>query len=296
MVAMTDNVKGAALMMASMACFVTNDAAMKALSDELPLAQAVALRSLATCALMVILMQAMGMAKHTLSRRDSRLIWVRNAMEVGTAYFFITALFNMPLANATAIMLVLPLTVTLAGAVFLGQPVGWRRLVAIGVGLVGVLLIVRPGVEGFNIYSLYVLIAVVMVTARDILSRKLSRDVPTLLVAFRNAISVFVAFAVMSLFVDWQPVSPKAAMQLGLASLVIIGGYSCAVAAMRVGEVAAIAPFRYSSLIWSLLLGLVYFGEWPDGVTLIGACIVVVTGVYTFWRERQIAQNSTAMK
>ena len=289
---MSPNLKGAGLMMASMACFVTNDAFMKALSDELPLAQAVALRGVSTCVLMLALMRVMRAPKYRLSARDSRLIWLRNAMEVGTAYFFISALFNMPLANATAILLALPLTVTLAGAVFLGQPVGWRRLAAIGVGLGGVLLIVRPGLEGFNIYSIYALVVVVLVTARDILSRKLSPDVPSLLVAFRNAISVMVAFGLASLFVDWQPVSPMAAFQLGAASLVIIGGYSCAVAAMRVGEVAVISPFRYFSLIWSLLIGLIVFSEWPDQLTLTGAAIVVVTGVYTFYREQRIARGA----
>jgi S-adenosylmethionine uptake transporter len=126
------------------------------------------------------------------------------------------------------------------------------------------------------------------VTARDILSRKLSVNVPTMSVAFRNAVSVTAAFGLVSIFTDWQPVSQKAALQLGAASVFIIGGYFCAVSAMRTGEIAVIAPFRYTSLLWALVLGLVVFAEWPDAITLIGAAIVVATGVYTFNRERRL--------
>lgn len=280
-------------MMASMAAFTLNDACMKALSDELPLSQALFLRGLATTALMYLLARSVGGLTFTMSRRDRMLVRLRNVMEIGTAYFFINALFNMPLANASAIMQALPLSVTLAGALFLGHAVGWRRLSAILVGFLGVMLIVRPGLAGFNIYSLYVLIAVLLVTIRDILSRMLSTDVPTMTVALMNAFSVTVAFGLASIFTDWAPLSGKAAWQLGAASVFIIGGYVFSVAAMRVGEIAIIAPFRYTSLLWALALGLVVFSDWPDGLTLIGSAIVVATGVYTFYRERRISRQNT---
>ena len=101
------------------------------------------------------------------------------------------------------------------------------------------------------------------------------------------------AFGLASLFSDWQPLSATAVMQLGGASIFIIGGYVFSVAAMRVGEIAVIAPFRYTSLLWALVLGLLVFGEWPDAVTLLGGAIVVATGVYTFYRERRLTQNRT---
>lgn len=282
-----DNLRGAGLMMASMACFVLNDACMKALSDELPLSQALVLRGLSTTVLMYLLARHFGALRFRVKRRDRKLILMRNAVEIATAYFFITALFNMPLANATAIMLALPLTVTLAGAVFLGQAVGWRRLTAILVGFSGVLLIVRPGLDGFNFYSIYVLIAVALVTVRDILSRKISADVPNMTIALSNAISVTLAFGIVSLFNDWQPVTQTAGLQLAGASIFIIGGYIFSVSAMRVGEIAIVAPFRYTSLLWALTLGLVVFSEWPDMLTFVGSAIIVATGVYTFYRERR---------
>ena len=284
--------RGAGLMMGSMVSFTLNDACMKALADELPLSQAIFLRGIATTVLMFILVRVMDAPTRGISRRDIWLIRARNVTEVATAYFFITALFNMPIANAAAIMQALPLTVTLAGAVFLGQAVGWRRLTAILVGLTGVLLIVRPGLAGFNYYSLYVLAAVAMVTIRDVLSRKISSDVPTVTVALMNAISVMIAFGVASIWSDWQPLSVKAGLQLGAASIFIIGGYIFSVAAMRVGEIAVVAPFRYTSLLAALVLGLFVFGEFPDILTLIGAGIVVATGVYTFNRERRLAADA----
>lgn len=294
MAILTDNMRGALLMMGSMASFTLNDASMKALSDELPLAQALFLRGLATMALMYLLARSLGAIKLKMSRRDRNLVRLRNLAEIGTAYFFITALFNMPIANAAAIMQALPLSVTLAGALFLGQAVGWRRLSAILVGFLGVMLIVRPGMAGFNIYSVYVLIAVVLVTIRDVLSRKISAEVPTMTVALMNAVSVTVAFGLASLFTDWAPLSGKATMQLGAASVFIIGGYIFSVSAMRIGEIAVIAPFRYTSLLWALVLGLAIFAEWPDLLTLLGSAIVVVTGVYTFYRERRFSRRNTS--
>ncbi len=294
MVIPSDNVRGAALMMGSMAAFTLNDACMKALSDELPLFQAVFLRGVGTTVCMVLLALATGGLRLDLSRRDWTIVGLRNLTEIGAAYFFISAIFNMPIANATAILQVLPLTVTLAGALFLGEAVGWRRLSAIMIGFLGVMLIVRPGFAGFNVYSVYALATVVLVTARDILARKLSRAVPSMTVALLNAASVTAVFGLGSAFVDWSPVSATAAMQLGAASVLIIGGYVFSVSAMRIGEIAVIAPFRYTSLLWALVLGLVIFAEWPDAAALSGGAIVVATGIYAFSRERRLRRLAGA--
>lgn len=290
---LAENARGAAFMMASMAAFTVNDAFMKGLSDALPLNQALFLRGLMTIALMLPLARALGAGRLHFSAADRRLIRWRNVMEVGTAYFFLTAVFNMPLANASAIMQALPLTITLAGAVFLGQAVGWRRLSAILVGLCGVLLIVRPGFDGFNIYSVYVVIAVCLVTTRDILSRKLSAEVATIDVALMNAISVTLVFGALSLVTEWAPLDAGILLQLAASACFVIGGYTFAVAAMRVGEVAVIAPFRYTSLLWALVLGYAAFGDWPDPLTFVGAGIVVVTGIYTFYREHRLLRKRT---
>ena len=213
---MTPNLRGALFMMGSMVSFTVNDAFMKSLSGSLPLAQAIFLRGIATTLGLVLLVHLMGQGLWPrLTGRDRWLIMARNLAEVATAYFFLTALFNMPLANATAILQALPLTVTFAGALFLGQAVGWRRFLAIGIGFFGVMLIVRPGMDGFTIYSVYALIAVVLVTIRDILSRMISGQVGSVTVALSTSIWVTVAFGLATIGQDWQPVDTSSALAVG---------------------------------------------------------------------------------
>jgi len=289
---MSNNLRGALLMMGSMAAFTFNDASMKALSDEIPLAQAVFLRGIATTLLLALLTWRMGGLRLGFPRRDWALVALRTVAEIASAYFFISALFNMPIANATAILQALPLSVTLAGSVFLGEAVGWRRLSAILVGFVGVMLIVQPGAAGFNTFSVYAVLAVGFVTVRDLASRQLSARVPSLMVALIASVAVTASFGAASVVQPWAMPSSLAWGQLAAASFFIIGGYVFSVMTMRTGEISAITPFRYTSLLWALLLGLVLFGEWPDRLTLVGAFIVVATGIFTLMRERRLARRA----
>lgn len=286
---MTDNMRGAGLMTLSMMAFTLNDACMKAAGTEVPLFQAIFLRGCLTTFCLYLMVRWTGGLSFNWPPQDRWLVAVRSIAEMVTAFFFINAIFNIPLANATAIISTLPLTVTLAGAVFLGEPVGWRRLLAIGIGFVGVLLIVRPGSEGFDKYSVYVLLAVVCVTIRDITARKVSPAVPSTTMAVLAAFAVTGFGGVMSLTEPWVALSPFAYLMLSGAACAIIGGYLFSVMVMRVGEIAFVAPFRYTSLIAALLLGLVFFSEWPDFWTLIGTGLIAGTGLFTFYRERATA-------
>lgn len=292
---LTDNMRGALFMMGSMSAFTVNDAFMKAVSADLPLFQSIFLRGLIVVPLLVILCKAMGQLRFDLSRRDWLLILIRTVAEMIGAILFITALFNMPLANVSAILQVLPLTVSLAAAVFFAEPLGWRRITAILIGFAGVMLIVRPGGADFSIYSLYAVGAVLVVTVRDLAARRMSHDVPSTLAAVIAAVGVTV-MAVLGLpFETWAPVD---AVQLGVlagAGIFIIGGYVFSVAAMRVGEIGFVAPFRYTSLVVALLLGFIVFGEVPKALTLVGAGIVVAMGLFTLYREqrvRRLAQHA----
>jgi len=190
---------------------------------------------------------------------------------------------------------VMPLVVTLASAVVFKEPLGWRRLTAIGIGFFGVMLIVRPGTEGFNIYSVYALASVAAVTVRDLASRRLSRDVPSLAVAWITATGVGVMGLLGVPFTDWVAVEMRVLGWLAGASVFVIAGYLCSVMAMRVGEIGFIAPFRYSSLIAALILGFLVFDEWPRIVTLVGAFIVVATGVFTLYREQRVLRARRRM-
>lgn len=288
---MSPNLTGALLMMASMACFTINDALLKATGGELHLFQLLFLRGILATLLIAMLAYLRGALRGGISRHDWSMIMLRSASEIGAAYFFVTALLNMPLANVTAILQILPLTVTLGAALFFRDPVGWKRLSAIAIGFCGMLLIVRPGTEGFTVWSVYALIAVLCVTARDLSTRRLSSTVPSLMVTLCASLAVLVAAGLASTTVSWAPVTFELGGLILASSLFIVGGYFFSVQVMRAGDVSFIAPFRYTGLIWALVLGWVLFGDWPAPLTLLGAAIVVATGLFTLYRERRLMQR-----
>ncbi|MEO0892408.1 MAG: DMT family transporter [Pseudomonadota bacterium] len=285
-----DNLLAAGFMTASMAAFTFNDTLMKMLSGQVPLYQLLFLRGVMTTFAVGIIAWRMGAFLVRITRQDAGLLVLRSLTDTATAYFFLTALFNMPLANVTAIMQALPLTITLAAWAVLGEPVGWRRFTAIAVGLVGVLLIIRPGTADFTIYSLYGLAAVACVTARDLITRSMSRTVPTMLIVLTNSVAVMVVFGALSLTEDWQVMSDRSWGLITAASVFIIGAYLFATLVMRVGDIAFVAPFRYTGLLWALILGYLVFGDWPTPITLLGAGIVVTSGLFMLWRETQLAR------
>ena len=287
---LTPNLRGAAYMAISMAAFTFNDVCVKLIAGEMPIMQIVFLRGILTTVLMAGLAVAMGLRSLKIPRRDVWLVTARTVAEVVAMVCFLYALIHMPLANLSAIMSALPLTVTIAGAVFLKEPVGWRRLSAILVGMIGVLLIIRPGGEGFNSYSLVALVAVFLITTREMFTRRFSDDVPSLAVAVITAGAVCIFGGIAMIPQDWAAVTPRAGLFLAIASVFIIGGYLLSIMVMRVGEIGYVAPFRFTMLIWALVLGWFVFGEWPRNLTLIGAAIVVATGLFTLYRERVVEE------
>ncbi|SFK27401.1 DMT family transporter [Celeribacter neptunius] len=287
-----ENTRGAMLMALSMAAFTTNDSFMKGVLAEVPLFQALFLRaSLNLVMLFAVLAPLIGPVRFDLSRRDWGFVTVRSLAEVGAAMCFLSAVSHMPLANATAIMQTMPLSITVAGWLLFRDPLGWRRLVAIGVGFCGVLLIVQPGTEGFSAYALLAVLAMLCVTCRDIIVRKMHESVPNATVTFGAILAVWLATGLLSMGQGWAPVPVKAwAQLLGSASFLIVG-YVTSVAVMRVGEMSFVSPFRYTALVWALLIGLLAFGEWPNTLALVGAVVIAGTGIYTVLREARLRRR-----
>jgi len=286
----SDNSRGAALMMAGTLAFLLNDTLMKSLSGDLPVFQALALRGLIAAALMLPWVRWQRVPLWGYTRADGWRVALRALAEAISAGLYIAALFHLPIANATAILAALPLAVTLAGAAFLREPVGWRRLAAILVGLVGVLLVVRPGSAGFDVWSLVALASVLTITLRELLTRSLSTHVPSFAVAFWTALGVaLVCFAAALVAGEWGPLSPAVLTRLPLAAVFLVGGYVFSVMAMRVGDLAAVSPFRYTSIVFAMILGFLAFGEFPDGLTLAGAALISGAGAFTLWRERRVS-------
>jgi drug/metabolite transporter (DMT)-like permease len=289
---LSENLRGILFMCASMAGFTINDAFMKSVTLTLPLYQTIAMRGMIAVMGLGLLVIATRAYRFRLNRRDGGLILLRSAADVAATITFLTALLHMPLANLSAILQALPLLITLAAAVVYGDRIGWRRMTAILVGLVGVLIIIRPGTEGFDRWALFGLASVLCVVVRDLSVRPLQGQVPSALVALGAAVGVTLMGWIGATLQGVQPVSGLEAGKVLAAGLFLIIGYLTSVMAMRSGDIGIVAPFRYTSLLWAIVLGLLVFGDLPDAWTLTGAAIVVGAGLFTILRERALRRQS----
>ncbi len=289
-----ENLRGAVFMMLAMAGYVLNDTMIKLASADLELAQAVFMRGLAVSTLLGLLAWQQGALRYRPKPSELRIVLWRAFGEIAATFCFLTGLFHMPLPNATAILQSLPLAVALGASVFLGQKVGWQRYGAILVGFGGVLLIVQPGGSGFNIYALWVVAAVGFVTLRELTTSRLPASTPSLFVALFTAVGVTAVAGIGAVTQEWQAVPLRAWLELGSAAGFILVGYVAGVAAMRHGDIAFVSPFRYTVLIWAILLGLIAFGDIPDFWALTGICIIVAAGVFTLWREQVVSRKQAA--
>ncbi len=288
--ALSDNLRGAALMCAAMVAFTLNDTLMKSVTAGLPVIEAIAMRGTLTTLALALIGWRTGGLRLGWPAADRPWLAARAFGEVTSTFTFLLALPHMPIANLSAIMQCLPLAVTLAAALLLGDRIGWRRLTAILVGFAGVLLIVRPGTEGFDRWSVLGLVSVGCVVIRDLATRRISRAVPSATVAFLAALSVTLVAGLALPFTDRTAVDAQQAARILGAATCLIAGYLTVIMAMRVGDIAVVAPFRYVSLVAAMLLGWLAFGQFPDHLTLLGSAVVVATGIYTFHREHRLSR------
>lgn len=288
-----DNLRGAALMVLSMAAFVCNDAAIKYVTQTLPLPEAVLIRGLAVCLILGVMAQRDGGIDWWPHRsRDRWLVGWRAVAEVGSTALYLLALQHLALGDLSAIMQSLPLLVMLAAAVVFRERLGWRRLTAVGVGLIGVLMILRPGTSAFSVWSLVALGSVLLIVVREITTRGVSPAIRTSTIAFSAALSVTLFAPLLPSEAPWRWPTGLEWAGLVIATGFLTIGYQTAVAVMRVGEVGFVSPFRYTSLLFAILLGVVVFGDWPDGWTWAGSALVVAAGIYSIWREAQLRQGA----
>ncbi|MBB3656932.1 drug/metabolite transporter (DMT)-like permease [Rhizobium sp. BK650] len=291
------NTEGAIYMSMAMAGFSSSDALSKSVIAYMNAGEIMFLRGLFTSILVYLIAWKLD-ALRPWRVMLKPVIALRITCEIIAAVTYITALGMMPIANASAILQSLPLVVTFGAALFFKEPVGWRRWMAILVGLVGVMIIIRPGPEGFTAAALLCVASVAATAGRDLATRGISKDIPSLMITTVTAVSVAIFGALMIPFLGgWEPVSVTSLTHLLLASVLVLVGYQSVILAMRTGEISFVAPFRYTSLIFSALLGFFFFAEVPDFWTLAGAAIVIASGLYTFYREAKrhvppVAQES----
>ena len=282
----SENIRGAIYMCLSMIGFVFNDAVIKYASTDIGMYQSIFIRG---CFAVIIIGAACihsGVFKKIPNKSDHKLIFWRTVAEIFATITFLTALFYLPIANITAILQALPLTVTLAASWFLGEKIGWKRGLAILVGFFGVLLIIQPGTDEFNIYSILGIVCVAFVTLRDLVVRKFNKNISTLYVAFITAAAIALIGGVLTfIYEGWTPMKLSEITLLFIASCLIFMGYYFAISAMRNGQVSFVSPFRYTIMIWAILLGYFVWGDIPNNLTLLGISIVIGMGIFTFWRE-----------
>lgn len=290
---MSPALRGIAAMVASQFAFITNDTLIKLTSDTLPFGEIVFLRGVFASLLIGALALWSGQAGQ-LRRVVRPAVALRTIGELGGTFFYLLALFTMPIANVTIIFQATPLTATAGAALFLGEAVGWRRWTAIGIGFLGVMLVVRPGLDGFDANGLFVLVSVLFVSLRDLSTRAMPTAVPTILLTLVTALAVTAMGGAIGFTEDWIVPSRIEIVQLVTAAMFLSFGYFLIIAAMRIGEMSVTAPFRYVVVAFSIAIGFFVWGDVPDGLTLLGTAIVVGTGLYTFYREAGTKRGSSA--
>ncbi|MET4103203.1 drug/metabolite transporter (DMT)-like permease [Roseovarius sp. MBR-78] len=286
-----DNLRGSVLMVLAMAGFALEDMFIKRLAEAMPVGQIIAVVGLGGAVIFAAITRAQG---RRLITRDllARPVILRNIGEMAGTMCFVTAIALTPLSSASAILQATPLVVTLGAAVFLGAPVGWRRWLAILVGFAGVLMVVRPGLAGFAPASLFAVGAVIGLAVRDLATRAVPAAISSMQLS-TYAFATLVPTGAILMALGGAPVALGVGemRDLGLALLCGVAAYYAIVAAMRVGEVAVVTPFRYTRLVFALGIGVLVFGERPDFWTLMGAGVIVASGLYTLMREARLGRR-----
>ncbi|WP_341365638.1 DMT family transporter [Yoonia sp. BS5-3] len=288
-----ENLRGAAFMVLAMLSFAIEDALIKNLSATLPAGQILLVICVGGAVSFWIWFAVRGIPVWQPEYLNPKVL-LRSFCDAAGSCLFITALSLIPLTTASAVIQATPLVVAMGAALFLGQPVGWRRWLAILIGFAGVLIIIRPGMDGFVPATLLAVAGMLGLAARDLLTRSLSVGLSAPQLAFHTFVTIIPASLLLMALQGQSSVAPNGtqiALLLGCIIIVIIA-YLALVAATRTGNAGIISSFRYSRMIFALILGYLVFAEVPDLPTLIGATIIIASGIFTLWREARLRHTS----
>ena len=284
---MSANQSGAGFMILAMAAFALEDSFFKAATELTSVGTA--LISFGLIGLLVFASQSLRVGEpvwHPACLKRTMLI--RSAFELMGRLFFGLALAHAPLSSTSAILQAAPIVVTLGAILVFGEAVGWRRWLAMALGFLGVLVVIRPGFESFQITSLYALLATIGFAGRDLATRASPPAMSTAQLGSLGFAVLTVAGLLLSALESTVPSLPTGQSLLLTAGAAIVGvlAYASLTRAMRAGDVGFVAPYRYTRLVFALLIAFTVFGERPDPLTLLGATIIVLAGLYSFSRAR----------
>ncbi|MEX6632861.1 DMT family transporter [Hyphococcus lacteus] len=283
------NLIGGLWMIGSMAAFAFEDVFVKASSKALPISQILMIFGFGGA---IVFACTALINKEPLFVRDvfSPPMRVRAVFEIGGRLFYVLAISLSPLSAATVILQATPLVVVAGAALIFGEKVGWRRWTAIFIGLIGVVVIIRPGADSFSFLSILAVIGMIGFAGRDLASRAAPKTLSTAILGLYGFISVVIAGG---LFTFWERkpfVLPDTNIALVLVGSIIAGvtGYTCLMKAMRTGEVSAVTPFRYSRLLFGIACGVLLFGETLNVTMFIGSGLIVISGLFIVSRSKKI--------
>ncbi|MDN5568148.1 MAG: DMT family transporter [Paracoccus sp. (in: a-proteobacteria)] len=292
---LSDNGRASLSMSAAMAMFAFEDAFIKTLTQTMPVWQLLAMTGLAAMGVFWLRLARRGHAMWTRALLHPMAV-LRNVGEIIGAFGFVTALALGELASTSAILQVLPLTLVLGAALFLGEKVGWRRWLSVAIGFAGVLLILRPGTAAFHPSMLWAVMGVLGLTLRDLATRLIPKGVPSDQLSASAYGAMVPAGLVLAALGDAPAIMPDLGQMGLLLGTLVFGvlGYTALVTASRIGEASVVAPFRYSRLAFALIVALVVFGERPDMAMLAGAALIAAAGGYAMWREAGLRRKPLA--
>lgn len=280
--------KGAALMLLGMFLFAAVDTGAKLLTEGLHPIQITWTRQLGLLLGAVFLIAYHG--RKILRTSHPKLQVLRGAMAVGSATLYIAGVAFVPLADAVAVTFVAPFIVTILGALILREPVGWRRWIAVSLGFLGTLIVIRPGMGVIHPAAFLVLIAAISFAFRQIISRALADTDKTATTVVYTAI---VGSALLTLPLPWVWITPDREQLVILLGIALLAGVAevCVIKALEVAMAVVVAPIHYSMMIWGTFYGFMVFGQLPDMWTVIGAAVIISTGLYTLRREYLLSQG-----
>ena len=286
------SVRGMTMLVASTVFFAGSDAVTKLLSAGLPTGEIVWLRYL-TFAVLTLALVARHGGTALLRSRNAGLQILRGVALLGSTIAFTTALRFLPVADATAIYFISPFLIMALSIVFLGETVGWRRWTAAGIGLVGVLIVIRPGTGAFQTAAVLPLVGAACWASAAIVTRKMSGGDSALTTLAYSAMVGLVGMSFALPFVWVTPSLSEVLLGAGIGVLSAIGHWFV-IQAYRYANASTIAPFAYVQMIWAGLLGYLVFSALPDTWTVVGAGIIAASGLYTAYRERVRALQARA--
>lgn len=288
-----DNIRGAILMVIAMFGFAVEDSLIKLMATQVPSGQILIMIGIGGSLIFAIAAMIKGEQPFGLWMLTG-FSGLRAVCEGFAALGFVTALALVPISLVTTIIQASPLLVTLGAALFFKESVGWRRWMAIAVGLIGVLIVLRPFGSGFQPAALFAVMGVISMSARDLATRQITKNISTLqlsVIGFMTTIPAGILSLVISGAAPAMPTGQTFAYLIAAVSIGVPALY-CIIAAMRIGDISFVSPFRISRILFGLLAGLIVFGETLDSYTLLGAAIIIGSGTYTLLREARLRRTS----